>query len=384
MFSASAEAPTLPQELIHAVIGCVAASKDHPSLRQCALSHRCMLQESQRHLFAEIVLELPLWPSPLDSRAGGSTVAQRLFEVLQRSTHLAAYIRGLNIVEHSHRRPASRRPLCYGFAGESVLSKIMPMLCNLVTLTLVCAGGSRIPDAFVDSLTLPSLQRLSIYGAKISPHVLNVLPSLRELRCSNVAWVASDSFTSRAPTRLMTGLQRLELCGVHLDTCEDVVELNIPYALLNALLRHCKDTLQYLHFYGLVNYLDPLNADLSILPALRELNIVFMDPNHTHIYDAQWSFVFQWLKSVHPLRRLALQLCFDPTSDTLTRDAKEWKILDDLLGSSHKKFAQVDFYNDDFEEPVIERALPRARESLGSNLRLCVRKEPINFFPVYR
>lgn len=80
--------PTLPSELIEAIIEEVGMKDDVTTLKQCALVSKDFVYQAQKHLFRTI---------DLDRRLPRKKYYQRFYRLLSASPHIGKYVRELHL-----------------------------------------------------------------------------------------------------------------------------------------------------------------------------------------------------------------------------------------------------------------------------------------------
>lgn len=175
--------PSLPSELIDAVVDELIVDKDIPSLQKFALSHRSVVPKIQKFLFSDIELgmlqthavnegQLPLAP------------AQKLYDAFQATPHLAEYVDTLALVIVNPSASADDN-------GESV-ARILPLLQNVRSLSIESRCSGRVlPDAVAKALALPSVTELRTSWVQLWLSLPSAFPSLRSLFCDNTEWIVS-------------------------------------------------------------------------------------------------------------------------------------------------------------------------------------------------
>ena len=146
----------LPQELIDIVFE--STDDDEWTLRSCSLVCSSWLHSSRRHLFRRIVLLPPSCQYNSGSRP--PLYGQRLHNLLDRSPHIATYIRELQLYEGwSIRRQA-------WIGSDQSIPPVLGMLKGLKKIELRRLRWNDLPLAFRHSirniLELPSLQFLEM------------------------------------------------------------------------------------------------------------------------------------------------------------------------------------------------------------------------------
>ncbi|TRM64054.1 hypothetical protein BD626DRAFT_568655 [Schizophyllum amplum] len=294
--------PSLPSELIDAVVDELIVDKDIPSLQKFALSHRSVVPKIQKFLFSDIELgmlqthavnegQLPLAP------------AQKLYDAFQATPHLAEYVDTLALVIVNPSASADDN-------GESV-ARILPLLQNVRSLSIESRCSGRVlPDAVAKALALPSVTELRTSWVQLWLSLPSAFPSLRSLFCDNTEWIAILGFPNT--------IRMLQLCQETLQHLEACPPSRCPVI---AALR-----------YNLA-----LHTRLRCLVIHR---MVFYSP-------AFWMWLLETLSSVQYLHTLCIDfLVLNLTESDINKivdsDKPMWNQLDEVLGSSHGRFEQVD------------------------------------------
>ncbi|TRM56083.1 hypothetical protein BD626DRAFT_636059 [Schizophyllum amplum] len=389
--------PALPQELIDAILDTLAAYGEEECLRQCALAHRSMLQRSQQLLFATIELEVPHF---ILSSNAPATPSRKLLIVLRHSPHLGNYVHELSIVEVSG--PISQEQVVkHGIAREVALLDILPMLRAVKWLRITAPPRSYVGDDFIDALAMPSLLHLSLYTVTFPLYILDRFPHLRHLTCHEVHWIPATheprdtSAIPKVKTLTVSGklalqfdifLGLLAMYPPYLDNliALDVSELLVPNFYIEQLLDRCQSSLQQLHTRYRIT--QPATNDIpnfAALPSLRDLAIRDITLRNDHKRGA-WSWLLATLQSLRPLRRLVLMFLLDST-ETITRDAAEWRRLDEILDSADIRIERVDIHANELDwmeegtvvdAAAIAVALPCARRRMGQKLTVSTNRLP--------
>ncbi|KAL1743592.1 hypothetical protein HDZ31DRAFT_40605 [Schizophyllum fasciatum] len=319
--------PTLPEELIEAILDELAFVGDYDCLRVCAVSHRLMTRRCQQHLFSSVRVVVPYFVLEGDSHG---TACHRLLDVLRGSTNLAEYIHHLVIEEGVHVASGPVKFMKHGIVGETALLELLPMLSALRQVEISSSWNSYSGDDFIAALALPSVEKLVLRHVRLPLYALDSLPNLRCLVSEEVYWFAAVGRSNPLGFDVFLGL--LSSYPPYFDrlTTLRVSDLHVAVERIEDMIDICKSTLERIEIRCPCTHPDRLLV-FSRLANLRDLTVTCIDLDTPHTLGA-WRWLFSALPLLRSLHNLTLQFRLD-SMDTALRDAQEWGRLDETLGS---------------------------------------------------
>ena len=246
--------PSIPQELTDKIIGYLIDDKD--ALEACSIVSYSFVQECQRSLFSRIIIKgsRPYHINTQWRRRGGSSVD--FMRLLDRSPHLAEYVKSVEIVEVVRPMETSTGELEDAFFNEllsedEVVASCLLRLPNLEGLLLRYRHDrhrqSR-PQAVLPSLAKSFQMLHSVTWAVINylpPSLLEHLPNLRH---AFIAILMQEPFLDLSQPGNPPPITPLHLETLHLHTAYEqnrliswVFQSRLSVRSLKTLIIDCED-----------------------------------------------------------------------------------------------------------------------------------------------
>ncbi|KAK7018790.1 hypothetical protein VNI00_018219 [Paramarasmius palmivorus] len=153
----------LPQEVLDTILDNLHPRDDVQTLKQCALTARCLVPAAQRILFREVILT--------EYKYSGTKRPDRFLSLLNKSPHLAKYITELEL--HFHERSLQPDDL-----SQHPSASILPRLQSLKKVSVhwhdTSASGSRDFTLKISTLlggaAMPKIKSLTLRSISVTMH----------------------------------------------------------------------------------------------------------------------------------------------------------------------------------------------------------------------
>lgn len=245
----------IPQEILDQIL----EDSNTDVLRQCSLACRAWAPLTQKHLFKRVSISSNPNGELSKFERGANFTCRRFYQVLQRSTHLARYVREFQVFEGSSERADE------WLATEHSLAPVLHYLTQLRRLDLHL-GSTRWVD-------LP--RRLQ---SEISSVITEQLVHLKITPCHFPSFAMFQALTSHA-----VGLQHLKLSGIQFE--DERVRTFRNEATLDGHTVSC-DRKIILHTYRLIGHPGIGDIPLFLDGVTRGVN--FLDLTHLRSLQCQW------------------------------------------------------------------------------------------------
>ena len=189
--------PTLPPDLVEAIVDDLALQKDPTTLKACALTCKFMNFCSRKHLFSAI--HMGAIPS-LDCRRGGTPRIEQLVSLLNHSPEIADCVKEFSYT------------LWRGHYRDQTAPVVLKRLTKVRSLTLVGLAQFRpwkdVPVQFQEAMAhliqLPSVTKLVLQSCHNIPMALFMsCPNLTQLKLEDVELQDTDDLINLFPNQVL-------------------------------------------------------------------------------------------------------------------------------------------------------------------------------------
>lgn len=204
--------PTLPSELIEAIIEEVGMKDDVTTLKQCALVSKDFLYQAQKHLFRTI---------DLDRRLPRKKYYQRFYRLLSASPHIGEYVRELHLGDGGEEDFGTDESWITTTKTLPAMLQLLPRVESFsLSFNSDLTSWKNLPGDLRSALSalfrLPSLQSVALeFITRFPPQLLMALGQVRtlSLSCVEVDALGAVSVDAEYLARWTMRLENLFLRG---------------------------------------------------------------------------------------------------------------------------------------------------------------------------